>query len=113
MLLRRLAGLGGRDRRHCSTSPQWAVVSVYWLGQTRDSVAGRLQTWLAGAGATGRLQVCSQGVNCQLCLPRPRLPAFHTELAESLHLQSEQLRQTSEYLQDRTGPLDKPSSPIT
>ena len=48
---------------------KYSVVSVYHLSKVEDvdrAVHG-VRKWLQQKGATGRFQINSQGVNCQLC----------------------------------------------
>ena len=52
---------------------KYSVVSLYHLSKVEDvdkAIYG-VRKWLQQKGATGRFQINSQGVNCQLC--------FHSE----------------------------------
>ena len=56
---------------HNSEPPvgKYSVVSLYHLSKVDDvdkAIYG-VRKWLHQKGATGRLQINSQGVNCQLC----------------------------------------------
>ena len=53
----------------CTSLSKYSVVSLYHLTKVEDvdrAVHG-VRKWLHQKGATGRFQINSQGVNCQLC----------------------------------------------
>ena len=74
---------------------KYSVVSVYHLSKVEDvdrAVHG-VRKWLQQKGATGRFQINSQGVNCQLCFnSEDQVDTLRYLLSQCLKVDEEDLR---------------------
>ena len=79
----------------CQPEKKYAVASLYHLAKIEEipRVIKKLKPWLRAVQATGRFQINSQGVNCQLCFKREsHVEKFKIRLSEQLGIESDDLR---------------------
>ena len=77
-----------------SRNNKFAVLSLYHLDKVENvnGVTSTVKEWLQNVGATGRFQINSQGVNCQLCFKCVEdVEKFRDLLGSSLNVDKDDL----------------------